>query len=316
MNTTEVKTTLLANSLWPEDKDCIGYISSNLGKILLNKGWRLETLAQHGNKLTILVALLRFWRLPNHPPKRIVHQTVSIYLFFVQSNFFECTRFLSSAPFEFNLASWGSCVSVFARLVSPNTYLSCGHVFALHFVSVHGVVVWFSDPTGNLFQVCLHWKVRMSQLAPIIMVPNHKPLITLATFFFPTPQIRFFTPSKNKNDGPKKHRKSRGPKTYRISNSQNATKIGLALSGTAKKTRPQNVSDPKRSFWAVFEGRKKQKKSTPKICGAAVNPKGKPRTTTESQWSTTEWKSTQPPTAIPTDSKVCNNWGSRCPSRP
>ena len=48
---------------------------------------------------------LSIWRVPNHPPKRIVHQTVSIYLLFVQTNFFECARFLSSAPFEFNLAS-------------------------------------------------------------------------------------------------------------------------------------------------------------------------------------------------------------------
>ena len=31
--------------------------------------------------------LWKFWRLPNHPSKRIVHQTVSIYLFFIQSIF-------------------------------------------------------------------------------------------------------------------------------------------------------------------------------------------------------------------------------------
>ena len=53
----------------------------------------------------------------------------------------------------------------------------------------------------------------------IIMVLNHKPLIALAAFF-PTPQIRFFTPSKNENDGP--------PKTQKIPRPQNVSNFELA----------------------------------------------------------------------------------------
>ena len=51
-----------------------------------------------GRKILVFFGGLR--RLLNHPSKRIVHQTVSIYLFFVHSIFFECTRFLSSACFD------------------------------------------------------------------------------------------------------------------------------------------------------------------------------------------------------------------------
>ena len=259
------------------------------------------------------------WRLPNHPPKRTVHQTVSIYLFFVQSNFFECTSFFQVPPL-----SSISPLEVPASVCLPGSLAqtpTCRVDMFLRYTSWASMELLFDFriPLAISFRCvctekweCPNWRPSSWFLTTSLSLPLPHSFSPLP----PPPQIRFFTPSKNKNDGPKKHRKCRGPKTYRISNSQNDAKNRVCTEWTAKKNRPQNVSDPKRSFWAFFEGREKQKKSTPKICGAAVNLKGKPRTTTESQWSTTEWKSTQPPTAIPTDSKVCKNWGSRCPSRP
>ena len=152
-----------------------------------------------------------FLAIANHPPKRIVYQTVSIYLFFVQSNFLNVQGFCQVPPLN-SISPLEVPASVCCQARQSKHLPVVWTCFCVTFCERPWSCCLISDPTGNLFQVCLHWKVRMSRLAPIIMVPNHKPLITLATFFFPTPQIRFFTPSKNKNDGPQKHRKSRGPK--------------------------------------------------------------------------------------------------------
>ena len=142
-----------------------------------------------------------------------------------------------------------------------------GHVFALHFVSVPWAVVWFSDPTGSLFQACLHekWEHPTWRLSSWFQSTSF--LLPLRHSFFRCPN-QIFQPGKNENNGPRKKTKSQGTRTHRTFNSQNAAKIGLLLSGTAKKkTRPRTYRTQNVLFEAFFEGRKKEHKPPRKSTG-------------------------------------------------
>ena len=63
--------------------------------------------SENDGKMILIIDLiyLAVWQLLNHPPECIVHQTVSHLPVFCPIDFFECTRFQASAPFEFNFTS-------------------------------------------------------------------------------------------------------------------------------------------------------------------------------------------------------------------
>ena len=122
----------------------------------------------------------------------------------------DCTEFLSSAPFEFNLAFFPRQHVCQARwpkhlcdlwacfnITFCECRLSCCLIFGSH---------WHSLPSVSAR------KMRTYHVAPIIMVPNHKFLITLATLIFHCPH-QIFQPVKMKTTAPKKDKTTQGPKT-------------------------------------------------------------------------------------------------------
>ena len=111
-----------------------------------------------------------------------------------------CNRLVSPRP---------TCrVDMFLRYICERPW-SCCLIFGSHWQSLPGVS---------------EWRARMSQLAPIVMVPNHKPLITLAAFFAHPPKSDFSPHQETKMRAQKNTKNPKATKPFEFTNSQTLQK--------------------------------------------------------------------------------------------